>query len=114
MKTAIVRGSPYTSMEYKDSTPKVVVQRTVSKMPVLDNDDENTLLCGDGENVFGDPKIVQREVRIHIDTSDFTWLLFFSEPTEIVCSIKQEPPAIFYGLGIIKSNFLYSIFFYLI
>lgn len=100
MKTAIVRGSPYTSMEYKDSTPKVTVQRTITKMPVIDNDDENTLICGSGDGVFGEPKIVQKEVRISFDVSDFTWLIFFSEPTEIVCSSKPEPPAIFYGLGV--------------
>ena len=100
MKTAIVRGSPYTSMEYKDSTPKVTAQRTITKMPVLDNDEENTLICGKGDGVYGEPKTVQNEVRISFDTSDFTWLIFFSEPTEIVCSNKPEPPAIFYGLGV--------------
>jgi endoglucanase Acf2 len=96
MKTAIVRGSPYTSMEYKDTTPKILLQRDITKAPVLDNNENNTLICGDGDGVFGEPKIA-REVRIHFDVSDFTYLIFFSEPTEIYCSNKPEPPAIFYG-----------------
>lgn len=100
MKTAIVRGSPYTSMEYKDATPKVTLQRAIKMAPVIDNDESNTLLCGQGEGVFGEPKTVESEVRISFEVSDFTWLIFFSEPTEIVCSSLPEPPAIFYGLGV--------------
>mmetsp|Transcript_31779 Transcript_31779/g.30301 ORF Transcript_31779/g.30301 Transcript_31779/m.30301 type:complete len:1026 (+) Transcript_31779:155-3232(+) len=99
MKTAIVRGSPYTSMEYKDTTPKILLQRTITMAPVLDDNENNTLICGDGDGVFGEPKMA-REVRIHFDVSDFTYLIFFSEPTEIYCSNKPEPPAIFYGLGV--------------
>jgi hypothetical protein len=100
MKTAIVRGSPYTSMEYKDSTPKITAQRSTTRKPVIDNNENNTLICGSGKGVYGEPKMVQNEVRISFDVSDFTWLVFFSEPTEIACSITPEPPAIFYGLGV--------------
>jgi hypothetical protein len=100
MKTAIVRGSPYTSMEYKDSTPKISAQRSTTRLPVIDNNENNTLICGDGAGVYGEAKLVQSEVRISFDVSDFTWLVFFSEPTEIMCSITPEPPAIFYGLGV--------------
>jgi hypothetical protein len=49
MRSAIVRGAPYTSMEYKSSTPRVVVQRPLSNLnPVIDNDLQNTLECGQG------------------------------------------------------------------
>ena len=100
MRTAIVRGSPYTSMEYKDSTPKITAQRSTTRLPVIDDNENNTLICGVGAGVYGESKLVQREIRISFDVSDFSWLVFFSEPTEITCSITPEPPAIFYGLGV--------------
>ena len=92
MKTAIVRGTPYTSMEYKDATPRLVAQRPITYSPVIDNDPSNTLECGEGDGVFSlVPKLVQSEIAVHFDISDFTWLVFVSEPTYFVCSNKLEP-----------------------
>lgn len=92
MKAAIVRGTPYTSMEYKDATPRLVAQRPITTNPVIDNDPENTLECGQGGGVFSSiPKLVMNEIRVHFDISDFTWLIFVSEPTYFVCSNKEEP-----------------------
>ena len=95
MKSAIVRGSPYTSMEYKDATPRLIAQRPIRFNPIIDNDDDNTLECGQGVGVWSTtPKLVQSELKIHFDISDFTWLVFVSEPTEFVCSNKPEPEAV--------------------
>lgn len=92
MKSAIVRGNPYTSMEYKDATPRILAQRPITFNPIIDNDPENTLECGEGANVWSkQPKLVQSEIKIHFDISDFTWLIFVSEPTEFICSNKLEP-----------------------
>lgn len=92
MKTAIVRGTPYTSMEYKDATPRIIAQRPITFSPVIDNDPSNTLECGDGDGVFSSvPKLVTSEISVHFDISDFTWLIFVSEPTLFSCSNKPEP-----------------------
>lgn len=92
MKSAIVRGTPYTSMEYKDATPRLVAQRPITSSPIIDNDPENTLECGQGVGSWStEPKLVNHEIRVHFDISDFTWLIFVSEPTMFTCSNKLEP-----------------------
>ena len=92
MKSAIVRGNPYTGMEYKDATPRLIAQRPITFAPVIDNEEGNTLECGQGDGVWSTtPKLVKSELRIHFDISDFTWLVFVSEPTEFSCSNKPEP-----------------------
>jgi hypothetical protein len=92
MKSAIVRGTPYTSMEYKDATPRLVAQRPITSSPIIDNDPDNTLECGQGVGSWStEPKLVNHEIRVHFDISDFTWLIFVSEPTMFTCSNKPEP-----------------------
>lgn len=92
MRSAIVRGAPYTSMEYKDATPRLVAQRPITYSPIIDNDPFNTLECGVGDGIFSlIPKLVVNEIAVHFDISDFTWLIFVSEPTYFICSNKQEP-----------------------
>lgn len=92
MRSPIVRGAPYTSMIYKESTPKITVDRPILTNPVVDEDEDNVLICGEGEGVFSDePKLVKKELKVHFDTSDFTWLIFVSEPTSFVCSTVAEP-----------------------
>lgn len=89
MLTQIVRGSPYSSMEYMNATPRLYVQRslTIGFNPVIDNDPNSPpLLCGDKEGVFGEPRLVNSEIRVQIDAADTTWLIFVSEPTLFVCS----------------------------
>lgn len=101
MRSPIVRGAPYTSMMYLQATPRVFVQRTLSGPMVVDNDPSIIVPdCGQGFGVFSEtPVLVQSELRFHLDTSDATWLLFVSEPTEFICSTTAgtdagggEPP----------------------
>lgn len=103
MKSAIVRGTPYTSMEYKDATPRLVAQRPITSSPMIDNDPENTLICGQGVGNWSiEPKLVNSEIRLHFDISDFTWLIFVSEPTMFTCSNKPEPiETAFYPPGVV-------------
>ena len=92
MSAPIVRGAPYMSMIYRDATPKITVQRPIVFDPIIDNEEGNTLVCGQGEGVFSsEPKIVTKELKVHFDISDFTWLIFVSEPTEFKCSSVPEP-----------------------
>jgi hypothetical protein len=94
--TPIVRGSPYATMEYTAMTPRIVVQRTLSAAPVVDNNNSPSapqLICGKGDGVFSEtPVKVLRELKLHFDSSDMTWIIFVSRPTEFVCSETPLPP----------------------
>ena len=84
MSSPIVRGAPYTSMQYNSATPRVLAQRFISKDPLVDQ--TTTLTCGEGVGNFGPPVHVNREIQLQFDTSDHTWLIFLSEPMDFVCS----------------------------
>jgi hypothetical protein len=98
MQSPIVRGSPYTSMIYTRSTPRIFAERamTHSRLSTVevdpegdgdgDGDKKKTLLCGTEDGVFGESVMVERELRVSFDASDMTWLIFVSEPTEFECS----------------------------
>lgn len=86
MRAPIVRGSPYTSMLYFNSTPRFYIERFL-KAPIIVDQGGNTLQCGNGKlGKFSAPVHVQKELKVEFDTSDMTWLIFFSEPVEVVCS----------------------------
>ena len=92
MSSAIVRGTPYTSMLYMGATPKLTVQRAVVFAPEIDNDTENKMECGRGdEGTYGPPIMVHKEIKVHFDSADFTWLIFVSEPTEFECWTRDDP-----------------------
>lgn len=88
MRTPIVRGSPYTTMKYYKATPRVFVERHLSGPIIVDNDPSKPPLeCGKGKGEFSKkPVLVQKELKVQFDTSDMTWLVFVSEPTEFECS----------------------------
>eukprot|EP01041_Mallomonas_annulata_P006550 gene6550-13248_t len=83
MRSPIVRGSPYTSMEYIKSTPKLVSQQKVRNPLIIDQ--INTHICSKkGEAVT--PVLVNKEVQIQFENTDHTWIMFVSKPTEFVCT----------------------------
>jgi len=99
MRSPIVRGSPYTSMKYLETTPRIVAHRALSRIhphkvevdPVEANKEAKHLVCGQGEGVFSDePVLVHRELKFVLDTSDITWLVFVSEPTTFECSETDD------------------------
>jgi hypothetical protein len=88
MSSPIVRGSPYTSMEYFDATPVISAQRFAKGEVQADPTNPSAaaaFVCG-VDGAFGPPTLVQNEILVTFDTSDMTWLIFVSEPTEFVCS----------------------------
>lgn len=90
IRTPIVRGSPYTTMKYFDATPRLFVERLLSGKIVVDNNEDGSVVAVCGSSEFGEysaePFTVQKELKIQFDTSDMTWLVFVSEPTEFVCT----------------------------
>jgi endoglucanase Acf2 len=96
MRTPIVRGCPYTTMEYTNLAPLIVVQRKLSAPLIVDNKvglDALSIVCGEGKGNYsaGKPFMVNREIKLQFDTSDMTWLLFVSQPTEFVCTNTAMP-----------------------
>lgn len=101
IRTPIVRGSPYTSMKYFDATPRLFVERMLSGKIVVDNNPAGpSPVCGSSAlgTYTAAPFTVEKEVKIQFDTSDMTWLVFVSEPTEFVCTNFVAPPS--YGPSI--------------
>lgn len=102
MRSPIVRGSPYTSMIYNDATPRVFVQRMMNKEIVVDGvsseEGGQSLLCSsEFGNFTSKPVTVKSDLKVQFDTSDMTWLIFVSEPTEFVCST---------GSGVVDPNYV--------
>jgi hypothetical protein len=71
---------------------------------ILDNDPySSNVVCGSKFNEFSKtPFLVEKEIKLHFDTSDMTWLIFVSEPTSFVCTnsildtakINDLPPGV--------------------
>ena len=89
MSAPVVRGSPYTSMEYFNSRPVIVSERLLSANPLVDETSPGGgfyMECGN-DGAFGPHVEVQEEIKLQFDTSDMTWLVFVSEPGHYVCSM---------------------------
>ena len=94
MRTPIVRGSPYTTMEYINSSPRIVSERSIKYYPIIDGTE--ILTCGTGI-----AHLIKGELRIQFEKSDMTWLIFVSEPTEFICTnttvieqVNNLPPGV--------------------
>lgn len=108
MKSSIVRGMPYGTMRYgKDAKPTILAgNRPVSILRDSDDDKSSTsssnkIMCGSttGKPIVQDPNhmvpishdgkaheySVKRELIIQFADSDFTWVVFFSKPVEVLC-----------------------------
>jgi len=95
MKSSIVRGMPYATMEYEDrkqelSNGRVILPTIASsiplgKTPVVDG--KNKLICSAKH-----PKktLVQKEIQLYFLESDYSWFVFFSEPVWIECTSHKE------------------------
>jgi len=94
MRSPIVRGSPYTTMEYINSSPRIVSERSIKYYPIIDGTD--ILTCGTGNS-----HLIKNELRVQFEKSDMTWLIFVSEPTEFICTnttvieaVNNLPPGV--------------------
>jgi hypothetical protein len=90
MSSAIVKGMPYVTMRYEKfhsthgemNFPTVVSPVALASDPIVDG--TTTLDCKTSGSI-----VVNREIEIHSTFSDFTWLIFVSEPVQLVCA--QDP-----------------------
>lgn len=93
MQAHIVRGSPYISTKYINTSPAIRAQRSLLHSPIIDGNDSPThktrLTCGDSNspNAFSNkPVRVNEYIQLRFYATDMTWIVFFSEPVEVVCA----------------------------
>jgi hypothetical protein len=110
MRTHIVRGSPYVTMEYFRATPVLVARRALATgfdvIADKTSDFSQILKCGDKKGGQANEGVtVQRELEIVFDQSDTTWLLFVSRPTTFICnSVPATAPTEVLAPGIVPTN----------
>jgi hypothetical protein len=99
MSTSIVKGMPYATMRYDEMKTtnkhgKIMLPTVMSEVGLAENaivDGKTQLKCHPDE-----PNLVkvEREVEMHFHSSDFTWLVFFSEPVTVQCIVDEDTGAV--------------------
>lgn len=104
MQSSIVRGMPYATMQYMDwrnsdatpmesSTktsriyPTIASEISVAKTPL--GDGETPIPCSSNTDPANAVR-VEREIELFFKTSDFTWLVFLSEPVMVLCIVDDK------------------------
>lgn len=86
----IVRGSPYVSMTYKDATPRIYAERPLKQGKLFIDDSTSGVECAVGKGNHSRPFLVTSNIKIELDQSDMTWLIFPSRPMHFVCSHHDD------------------------
>ena len=94
MYSSITKGMPYATMVYQKLQsvgdqgeillPSVVAEISLAKNPTVDDSDKEVPCHPKAE-----PFRVEREVKLFFGKSDFTWLVFVSEPVLMQCVVDE-------------------------
>lgn len=98
MESSIAKGMPYTTMRYKSIHqkggdngdalfPTVAAEVLLAKAPVADK--TTTVECTSAGSKLK-PFMVERDVEVFFKRSDFTWLIFVSEPVQMQCVLDEN------------------------
>ena len=88
MTAPIVRGMPYVSVLYASGVAPVIQNTdTLVSDPIIDG--KTSFKCD------GTVMRVERDILLHFDASDFTWLVFFSRPVDVECTFHKASPHAF-------------------
>ena len=89
MTSSIVRGMPYGTMIYPPTNHDDEVLPTIAFTGLLRGhpiaDGKTRIKCDTGEEF-----LVERELQMTLDQSDFTWIAFFSQPVLVHCVGHHE------------------------
>lgn len=98
MRSSIIRGMPYGTMQYAPGViPAVSSEIMLASAPMVDS--KFPLICGTldsnttkfiSKGTPGNRLLVSKDVELHFSESDFTWLVFFSYPVYVECFINPE------------------------
>jgi hypothetical protein len=92
MVSHIVRGMPYATMRYFGGVlPSLYSYNAHASLPLIDGTIqlECGVLGGDGQEEAGSTVTAYKEVQLHFFNSDFTWIVFFSQPVDIQCAVSE-------------------------
>uniref|UniRef100_A0A7S3L9T8 glucan endo-1,3-beta-D-glucosidase n=1 Tax=Amphora coffeiformis TaxID=265554 RepID=A0A7S3L9T8_9STRA len=94
VSTTVAKGMPYATLKY-DSIPILLdghdpmYPTVVSETPILTDyitiDEQTKWSCDSKE-----PAWVQNEIQFYVPASDFTWLIFVSEPVQVTCKVQKN------------------------
>jgi len=92
MTSHIVRGMPYATMQYHSGVLPFLhsyngLDATTADEGLKIDDGEGKLKCGVGE--AGTAATIQNEIQMHFINSDFTWIVFFSQPVTVTCEMSE-------------------------
>lgn len=98
MHSSITKGMPYATMRYESIHqvnsksgesifPTVAAEVPLEGNPIVDGGSE--IKCG-ASSSKAEPFVVEREVQILFKSSDFTWLVFVSEPVTMQCILDDN------------------------
>ena len=94
MTSSLARGMPYATMIYEEKGaltkdgqnifPTIAAPLSLGKAPIVDGKIE--LGCSSK-----DPRkfLVEEDIELYFDQSDFSWLIFFSEPVWLKCTLQE-------------------------
>jgi hypothetical protein len=94
IRSSILRGMPYGTMEYAPGVKPVIASEVVAELPVIDGSLE--LQCGKLDphhNAVPEKSnsiLARKDVELYFPESDFTWLVFFSRPVRISCFVNPS------------------------
>ncbi|CAB9505244.1 Endo-1,3(4)-beta-glucanase [Seminavis robusta] len=95
MKTSIVRGMPFVTMQYEGGALPILYSYNgpaQSDTAIL-VDGKHGLKCGtvdsQGGTVEGNTASVESEMQLHFIGSDFTWAVYFSKPVKVKCGVTD-------------------------
>ncbi len=94
MKSSILRGMPYGTMEYGAGVLPTIASETVAVSPLVDG--TTRMQCGllnpikNQIDTHSTSVLVKGDVELFFPESDHTWVVFFSRPVFVQCYINPE------------------------
>lgn len=85
MTSTIVKGMAYVTMEYEGLAgmlPTIASSIAFGDAPIVDQ--TSTMKC------TGSKILAQSELQLHFAESNFTWMVFFSEPVWLTCYSSED------------------------
>jgi hypothetical protein len=98
MSSNIVRGMPYTTMEYPkaaalSSEGRLILPTIASPIeltsPILVDGGKHKLDCSSTSVKSLTSVLVEHDIELYFQISDFSWMVFFSEPAWIQCYVDD-------------------------
>ena len=93
MRSPLVRGMAYATMEYEMLTPLISFPMAVRNGPVADGGKK--MPCGvlsgaQNETLNATAVRVKEYIEVDLQQSDFRWMVFLSEPTDMMCAGSSD------------------------